>query len=187
MSELQRGPFLDFAGAISCRRRIALSGISAAQHSEYGGQMGERKSSSWFKLFKEKQRLQEEIAKLKRSIPALHVQPVLRLGPSSIDLTREDIARKETEMKTIDARLAQLERATEGDTEGEPAANAMTISWSGTKLEFAQMILDAYEKGFIRATGPIDALRQAALHFVDRDGKAFKPRSLYQSVQNKRG
>jgi hypothetical protein len=58
--------------------------------------------SSWLELFKEKQRLEEELASLEARIPSIRVVPAMKIGKDDTDLLREEIERKKNEIRQID-------------------------------------------------------------------------------------
>lgn len=129
------------------------------------------KSESYLGLIKKKLELQEEVARLENSNSVFANDP------------RVVIVAKEKQIKSIDEEIARL--SSEETVESEAVPDLKPIKWQGNKVEFASAIIDLYAKGHILAKSRADALKQAALHFVDKDGKAFKPRSLLQSFLNK--
>ena len=144
-------------------------------------------SGSWLELFKEKQKLQEEIAQLKQSIPPIQIRPRLILeGSDAIVETKRAIARKQNDVESIDARIQHLERAAkEADETAEQRVRTAPIVWLGSRREWGEMILDLRKKNLIEARTDTDALKRAAQHFVDKDGKPFDPRTTLQNVRNK--
>jgi hypothetical protein len=63
---------------------------------------------SWLELFKEKQRLEEELASLEARIPSVRVVPVMKIGKDDTDLLLEKIERKKKEIRQIDERMKRL-------------------------------------------------------------------------------
>jgi hypothetical protein len=59
------------------------------------------------------------------------------------------------------------------------------MTWKGTNREFADWIVRAHDEGKLKATSRTDAMRQAADHFVGKDGKRIDPRSTLQSLKNR--
>jgi hypothetical protein len=59
------------------------------------------------------------------------------------------------------------------------------ITWTGTKFEFADWILSAYDKGSLSAASKTEALTNACPHFCGKDGKKMDPRSLLQNYSHK--
>jgi peptidoglycan hydrolase CwlO-like protein len=62
----------------------------------------------WLELFKEKQRLEEELASLEAQIPKARVVPAIKVGKDDVDLLREKIERKKKEIKQIEERMKRL-------------------------------------------------------------------------------
>jgi pyrimidine deaminase RibD-like protein len=62
----------------------------------------------WMKLFKEKQRLEEEVAALETQIPNMRVIPAIKLGKDEVDLLREKIQRKKSQIQEIQERMKRL-------------------------------------------------------------------------------
>ena len=122
-------------------------------------------------LVKERLKLLEDVARLEAS------NTIFANDPSMVILANEK------QIKSIDEEIARL---SSGETvESEAVPDVKPIKWQGNKVEFASAIIDLYAKGHILAKSQADALKQAALHFVDKDGKVFKPKSLWQNFQNK--
>jgi hypothetical protein len=65
-------------------------------------------SDSWIELFKEKQRLEEELASLEEQVPSAWVQPLLSLGKDKRTLLLEKIGRKKKTIKQIEERMKHL-------------------------------------------------------------------------------
>jgi hypothetical protein len=129
------------------------------------------KSELYLGLMKEKLKLQEDVSRLETSNSVFANDP------------RAAIAAKQEQIKSIDEELARL---APGETvESKAVPQIVPIVWQGHKVEFASAIVDLFEKDHIRANSPTDALNQAAPHFVGKDGKAFKPKSLWQNLKNK--
>lgn len=122
-------------------------------------------------LVRERLKLLEEVPRLETSNSIFADDP------------RMVIVAKEKQIKSIDEEIARL---SSGETvESEAVPDIKPIKWRGNKVEFASAIIDLYAKGHIQANSQADALKQAALHFVDKDGNAFKPKSLWQNLQSK--
>jgi hypothetical protein len=63
---------------------------------------------SWLELFKEKQRLEEELELLEAQIPSFTVVPAIKIGKDDTDFLREKIERKKKEIIQIDERMKLL-------------------------------------------------------------------------------
>jgi hypothetical protein len=124
-------------------------------------------------LIKEKQRLEEQKHHLERKHSLLGLDP------------RAEIALKENQIKYLEEQIGSFPLSEEIAAD-KSAGTSNPISWQGSKIEFAELVLGLYKKGQIKAISNIDALTQAARYFVDRNGKSFKPRSLWQAIQNKK-
>ncbi len=110
---------------------------------------------------------------------------------------RTAVVAKEKQINYINeelARLAAAEEAVESKTVPKAAraparrsrrSGRNPIIWQGNKSEFASAIIGLFDEKKIRAGSRTDALKKAALHFVDKDGKAFKPKNLWQNFRNK--
>jgi hypothetical protein len=59
------------------------------------------------------------------------------------------------------------------------------ITWTGTKFEFADWILSAWEEGNLSAANKTEAMTNACRHFLGKDGKKMDPRSLLQNHSRK--
>ena len=110
--------------------------------------------------------------------------------------SRTAVARKQKLINYINKELSRLAAAgtVESKTVLKPPrtpaprsrrSRSDPITWEGNKSEFAFAIIRLYDEGKIRAGSRADALKRAALHFVDKDGKSFKPKSLWQNYRNK--
>src|SRR5271167_2305403 len=92
--------------------------------------------------------------------------------------------------RQIEAALRDAERQKELEHAGNLAAiksgrKITPIVWNGTARQFGDWVLDSYKKGRIRAKSRMDALKQYCEHFVSKDGKPLKARSIWQSLQNR--
>jgi len=58
--------------------------------------------------------------------------------------------------------------------------------WRGTDRRFADKILAEFQSGTLQANSPLDALTKASKLYVREDGTAFKHRSLWQNIQNRK-
>jgi uncharacterized protein (DUF3084 family) len=144
-------------------------------------------SGSWFELFKEKQKLQDEIAQLKQSVPSIQVRPLVILeGSDPIVETERAIARKQKDVESIDDRIQHLEReAKEADKIAEQKVKTAPIVWLGTQRQWAEMILVQLKSQLIEAKSETAALEQAAQHFVLKNGKKIKAKNALQNFRNK--
>ena len=125
-------------------------------------------------LIREKQRLEEEKDRFEREHSVFGSDP------------RLDIALKEKQIKYIEGQIDSLP-ASEEVAEDKTVGIMKPIFWQGSKMEFAELVLDLFDRGQIKADSRTDALRQMSCHFVHKDGESFSPKSLLQSIQNKRG
>ena len=89
------------------------------------------------------------------------------------------------EKEESDQRLAALKPPMEGNV-------SKPMVWIGNKRAWGDMIVTSYRGGLIQATSALDALEQAAEHFVWKDTdrpdmppEPFKPRSVWQSLKNR--
>jgi len=84
------------------------SKITTAEKTETGARRTEEVSYSWLDLFKEKLRLEEELASLEAQIPSIRVVPVIKIGKDDVDFLREKIGRKKNEIKQIGERMKRV-------------------------------------------------------------------------------
>jgi pyrimidine deaminase RibD-like protein len=61
----------------------------------------------WLDLFKEKQRLEEEVASLESQIPGIRVVPVIKTGKDDHDLLVERMQRKKKQLREIEERMSR--------------------------------------------------------------------------------
>lgn len=70
-----------------------------------------------------------------------------------------------------------------------PTQNPPAIIWVGTARAWGDMVLNAYKEQLIKASSPLNALEQAARHYVrQKPGKSPKPfnaRAVWQSLKNR--
>jgi hypothetical protein len=63
------------------------------------------------------------------------------------------------------------------------------LVWLGTARAWGDMVLKAYSEDLIKASSPLNALEQAAEHYVwqesGKPSKAFNPRAVWQSLKNR--
>ena len=67
------------------------------------------------------------------------------------------------------------------------SAGVEPMVWKGHVYELAECIANMYTAGFLKAPSRNDAFEQACKHFVKPDGSRFSSKSLYQSLEQKRG
>jgi hypothetical protein len=103
--------------------------------------------------------------------------PIPRLPP----MTPDEEARK----LELDDIIRSFERAIERLDASPAAGESQPMIWLGTGAELGRLILDLHAGKKIQASTPTDALRQAARHFVGKDGKRFKETSLMESARSK--
>ncbi|MGH9428614.1 MAG: hypothetical protein ACRD2L_20180, partial [Terriglobia bacterium] len=60
------------------------------------------------------------------------------------------------------------------------------IKWIGTDREWGERILRDFGARLMEADSQMDALNRAAKVYVNSRGKPFKPRSVWQSLQNRK-
>ena len=75
------------------------------------------------------------------------------------------------------------------DVKKEPKPNAAEgepkpIVWLGKDRAFGLWVLKAFREKQIDATSQNNVFEQAVKHFVRKDGKPFKPKSLQQNLKN---
>ena len=61
--------------------------------------------SDWLKLFKEKQKLEEEVASLEAQVPSVRVVPAISIGKDEVALLKEKTARKKAQLTEIEEKM----------------------------------------------------------------------------------
>jgi hypothetical protein len=153
----------------------------------------------WLDLLREQQRIDREILDLERKLkankefreaPEVNWQgkQIIFPMPAGFDPEMDsERIEKEIQIRRQAKELIAKRRAELEEPATSQAVNAAKpIVWLGTGVELARLIMSLFEKGNIQAETKTDALRQAALHFVGKDGKAFKERVLMESERAKR-
>jgi hypothetical protein len=64
---------------------------------------------------------------------------------------------------------------------------AEPLVWKGHVYELAECIANMFDAGLLKANSRNDAFEQACKHFAKPDGSQFSAKSLYQSLEQKRG
>lgn len=119
----------------------------------------------------------------------LEIEKFKALLPRNPDMydpaAKMELEQMEQQKAESDQRLAALKPHQLGNA-------PKLIVWLGSKRAWGDMILEAYNGGMLQATSALDALEQAAEHFVWKDAvkpdkvpEPFKPRSVWQSLKNR--
>ncbi|MGD0099040.1 MAG: hypothetical protein ABSC60_01690 [Acidobacteriota bacterium] len=87
---------------------------------------------------------------------------------AEVQLYKEELAYLKNQLKVLDL------------PEGNSASEVPPIVWLATARDFASMIIEMWEKEYIKAESKTDALKIASLHF---EGVSHDPHSLYQSYK----
>jgi hypothetical protein len=57
------------------------------------------------------------------------------------------------------------------------------MAWLGTKRDFGDLVFKLHRKNLIPGRNWVDALRIVGAHFVDNEGKGFKPENIRESIR----
>ncbi len=130
--------------------------------------------------------LELDIAKLDAAIERAEIYngggilSALSRGLSRIGHPEPLIKEREAKQKALREYREYLDVLPDSNSESEP------IVWKGPKVELAEWILAAYQKGHLEADKPLEALRKVAQHIRMPDGTPLDPRSLWQNLQNRK-
>lgn len=136
-------------------------------------------------LLHERRRLEDERETQEKLIPAFLLKNRIHIGAPT-----KRMARIDEEIGLINERIAHLRRGHKMAEKRDATKTAKSrkpeaMIWLGSKRTFGETILELFKKRLIRADTETDALRRASEHFVDMNGKPFKPRNTLQNVRNK--
>jgi pyrimidine deaminase RibD-like protein len=67
----------------------------------------DKHSDPWLDLFREKQRLEEEVASLEAQVPSMRVIPAMKIGMDDFDILVEKLGRKKKQVKEIEERMSR--------------------------------------------------------------------------------
>lgn len=67
----------------------------------------DKHSDTWLDLFREKQRLEEEVSSLQAQVPGTRVFPAMKVGMADYDFLVETLGRKKKQVREIEERMSR--------------------------------------------------------------------------------